>query len=56
MVTQLKYQDPLQPTDDKEFIGQMAQFSSLEQMQNMNTSMSVQAFSLIGKHITAILD
>lgn len=54
MVTQLKYQDPLQPTDDKEFIGQMAQFSALEQMQNMNTSLSnSQAFSLIGKHITA---
>jgi flagellar basal-body rod modification protein FlgD len=54
MVTQLKYQDPLQPTDDKEFIGQMAQFSALEQMQNMNTSLSnSQAFSLIGKHVTA---
>jgi flagellar basal-body rod modification protein FlgD len=54
MVTQLKYQDPLQPTDDKEFIGQMAQFSALEQMQNMNASLSnSQAFSLIGKHVTA---
>ena len=32
LVTQLRYQDPLNPTDDKEFIGQMAQFSALEQM------------------------
>ena len=54
LVTQLRYQDPLQTVDDKEFIGQMAQFSALEQMQNMNTSMSQsQGFSLIGKHVTA---
>ncbi|MCX7747001.1 MAG: flagellar biosynthesis protein FlgD [Clostridia bacterium] len=56
LVTQLKYQDPLKPVDDKEFIGQMAQFSALEQMQNMNTSFSsVKAFNLIGKHVTANL-
>ena len=54
LVTQLRYQDPLNPTDDKEFIGQMAQFSALEQMQNMNNSFAAtKAFSLIGKHITA---
>lgn len=54
LVTQLRYQDPLKPVDDKEFIGQMAQFSALEQMQNMNTSFSsVKAFNLIGKRVTA---
>ncbi|PYG89824.1 flagellar basal-body rod modification protein FlgD [Ruminiclostridium sufflavum DSM 19573] len=54
LVTQLRYQDPLEPTDDKEFIAQMAQFSSLEQMQNMNGVLTnSQAFSLIGKYITA---
>lgn len=36
LVTQLKNQDPLNPMEDREFIAQMAQFSSLEQMQNMN--------------------
>lgn len=56
LVTQLRYQDPLNPTDDKEFIGQMAQFSALEQMQNMNSSFSAtKAFGLIGKHVTAAI-
>lgn len=54
LVTQLKYQDPLNPVDDKEFIGQMAQFSSLEQMQNLNSSMSQsQAYALVGKYVKA---
>jgi len=52
LVTQLRYQDPMQPMEDKEFIAQMAQFSSLEQMQNMNAAMiTTQATSLIGKEI-----
>lgn len=53
LVTQLRYQDPLNPTSDKEFIGQMAQFSSLEQMQNVSSGISsVKAFNLIGKKVT----
>lgn len=57
LVTQLKYQDPMKPTEDKEFIGQMAQFSSLEQMQNMNTGFSsVKAMNLVGKHVTATVN
>ncbi|MGN4126199.1 flagellar hook assembly protein FlgD [Lysinibacillus sphaericus] len=35
LITQLQNQDPTNPMDDREFIAQMAQFSSLEQMQNM---------------------
>ncbi|PFG15273.1 flagellar hook assembly protein FlgD [Bacillus sp. es.036] len=40
LVAQLSNQDPMQPMQDAEFIGQMAQFSSLEQMTNMNTSLT----------------
>lgn len=38
LVTQLRYQDPLEPVADTEFIAQMASFSTLEQMTNLNTS------------------
>jgi len=39
-ITQLKNQDPLQPLQDKDFIAQMAQFSSLEQITNMANEMA----------------
>ena len=37
LITQLSHQDPTQPMQDKEFIAQMAQFSSLEQMTNVSS-------------------
>lgn len=40
MLTELRYQDPMEPVKDKEFIAQLAQFSALEQMQNLNKTMS----------------
>ncbi|WP_371368980.1 hypothetical protein SRRS_23440 [Sporomusa rhizae] len=53
LITQLRYQDPMNPMEDKDFIAQMAQFSSLEQMQNMNTSIQMsQASSMIGKVVS----
>jgi len=54
LVTQLQHQDPLNPVDDKEFVSQMAQFTSLEQMQNLNSSFTAnKAFALLGKYVTA---
>lgn len=56
LVTQLQYQDPLNPQDDTQFIAQMAQFSALEQMQNLNSSYSAtKAFGMIGKLVSANL-
>ena len=48
LITQLTHQNPLEPMEDKEFIAQMAQFSSLEQMTNIATGMeSLANFSMI---------
>ena len=57
MVTQLKYQDPLNPADNQQFLAQMAQFSALEQMQNLNTSYTAtKALSLVGKYIEGTIN
>ena len=40
LITELQHQDPTNPMQDREFIAQMAQFSSLEQMLNFNKNMS----------------
>ncbi len=46
LVTKLKYQDPLKPLTDESFIADLAQFSSLEQMQNLNTAFTQQASTM----------
>ena len=51
LITQLQHQDPMNPASDTEFIAQVAQFSSLEQMQNMNSAtQQQQGYALIGKY------
>ena len=60
LLTQLSNQDPTRPMESTEFIAQMAQFSSLEQMTNMSTEFaklanmlnSNEAVSLLGKNVT----
>ena len=57
LVTQVTHQDPLKPMKDKEFIAQMAQFSSLEQMTQVNENLqgmqksnrSEASYALLGK-------
>ena len=54
LITQLQYQDPLSPVEDREFIAQLAQFSSLEQMQNMSHDFNMmRGLNLVGKVVYA---
>ncbi|EKO39475.1 MAG: flagellar hook capping protein [Solidesulfovibrio magneticus str. Maddingley MBC34] len=64
LVTQLQYQDPLSPMDDKEFVAELAQFSSLEQLTEINSGIEglssltqeqqmIGAVNFIGKTIDA---
>lgn len=62
LVTELQHQDPTNPMQDREFIAQMAQFSSMEQMMNMNKSMESivdkfnfqTTYGLLGKNVEII--
>ena len=60
LTVQLKFQDPLNPMQDTDFIAQMAQFTSLEQTKGMKEDLGEmrrqtqfqQAIGLIGKDVT----
>lgn len=57
LIIQLQNQDPLNPMEDKDFIAQMAQFSTLEQIQNMGRDFqSMKAMGLIGKMVYGEID
>ena len=52
LVAQMKYQDPLQPTSNTEYISQYATFSQVEQMQNMAGTMELsRASQLVGQEV-----
>lgn len=52
LVTQMKYQDPLEPMDNSEMLAQLAQFTALEQMLNVaQTGQKQLANSMIGKYV-----
>jgi flagellar basal-body rod modification protein FlgD len=55
LITQLSHQDPTAPMEDKEFIGQMAQFSTLEQMSGMASDFNRLANLLTGGEATSAL-
>lgn len=57
MLEQLKYQDPMKPMDNQQFLAQQAQFTQLSELQKLNDSIAgnntvMQAVSLIGKEVT----
>lgn len=52
LVAQMQYQDPLEPTSNTEYMSQLAQFSSVEELQNINqTFTSNRALSLAGQYV-----
>ena len=57
MLEQLKYQDPLNPMSNQDFLAQQAQFTQLEQLQQLNETIEAnsgltQGMDLIGKEVT----
>ncbi|MBQ0166935.1 MAG: flagellar hook assembly protein FlgD [Treponema sp.] len=55
LITQLSNQDPTSPMENTEFIAQMAQFSSLEQMTNMATSFTELANMLTASEASNVI-
>ncbi len=53
LVTEMQYQDPLQPTDNSEYVKELATFSQVEALNSVNDKMSeLQASALVGNYVT----
>lgn len=60
LLTQLNYQDPMKPMDNQQFMAQMAQFTTLQQTQQLNANIeklvvnqaALQSVGLIGKTVS----
>ncbi len=53
LVAQMKYQDPLEPTSNTEYINQYATFTQVEQLSNMANAMALsRASEMVGKTVT----
>ncbi|SDB10500.1 flagellar hook assembly protein FlgD [Eubacterium oxidoreducens] len=52
LVAQMKYQDPLEPMDNTEYVSQLATFTQVEELQNLGASMAdMEATNLLGKQV-----
>jgi len=64
LLTQLTYQDPLKPMDNQQFMAQIAQFTTLQQTQELNTNIqrllgnqsALQSVGLIGRTVDVSTD
>lgn len=61
LLTQLQYQDPLNPVDNTEFISQQAQFTQVEKLDRLisaidNSSLITQSGNLVGKNVQLLLE
>jgi flagellar basal-body rod modification protein FlgD len=64
LLTQLTYQDPMKPMDNQQFMAQLAQFSTLQQTQQLNTNIetlignqsALQSVGLIGRTVDITTD
>lgn len=64
LLTELTYQDPMKPMDNEQFMAQMAQFTALEQTQELNTKItqlisvqsSLASVGMLGRTVDATAD
>jgi len=62
LLMQMRHQDPLKPVDNQDMLAQLAQFSSLEQMSNLNSNLEasnnarsfMDATRLLGKEVELV--